>query len=197
MEDSQKATQENEALIAEMLRDSKPTELPSSLTKEPVINKGDETLEAPMTVRAISSAGYVWVWDSRTFEKIPILYYMLPSKLRTRRKDGSFRFTTVDPKQKPKRGTVKCLLHKDSESRTRYDGLGFRVCPKDNITNEYQLKQHMNKKHPQEWKAIEDERKEEERQEDRALQRLILGKAVEGKPPVYVSKKDREKQTIK
>ena len=118
---------------------------------------------------------------------------MLPSKLRTRRKDGSFRFTPIDPKQKPKRGTVKCLLHKDSENRAHYDKLGFRVCPKDNITNEYQLKQHMNKKHPQEWKAIEDEKKDRERQEDRELQKLILGKVVEAKPPLYVSEKDKEK----
>ncbi len=194
MEDSQTKTieQENESLIEEALRDAKKTELPSSLTKDPVIHKGDETLEAPMTVKEISSAGYVWVWDSRTFVKIPILYYMLPSKLRLKRKDGSFRFTTIDPKRKPKRGTVKCLLHKDGENRAHYDKLGFRVCPKDNITNEYQMKQHMHKKHPQEWKAIEDEKKDRERQEDRALQKLILGKVAEEKPPVYVSDKDKQ-----
>ena len=199
MEDTLKTIeQENEALIQEALREAKTTELPSSLTQDPVIHRGDTELEAPMTVKEITSAGYVWVWDSRTFEKIPILYYMLPSKLRTRRPDGSFRFTTIDPKQKPKRGEVKCLLHKDSENRARYNEKGFRVCSKDNITNEYQLKQHMLKKHPQEWAAIEDERKERERQEDRALQKLLLKGAVkEDKPPLYVSKRDKEKLTKK
>ena len=166
--------QENEALIAEMLRDAQKVELPSELTKEPVIHKGDETLQAPMVVKEISSAGYVYVWDSRSFEKIPILYYMLPSKLRQRRPDGSFRFTTVNPGKLPVRGTLKCMLHAEGENREHYNALGFRACRKSNITNPYQLKQHMVKKHPQEWAAIEEERKEGERQEDRALQRLLL-----------------------
>ena len=186
----------NEAMIQEMLRDAKKVEIPSELMDNRVIHKGDGTLESPMVVRHISSAGYVYVWDSRTFEKIPILYYMLAKKMRLRRKDGSYRFTTVDPKQLPKRGAVLCMLHKDAENREHYNGLGFRVCPKENITNLYQLKQHMLKKHPQEWAAIEEERKESERQEDRALNRLLLQSQVT-KPPLYVSKKDKEKSKNK
>jgi len=194
LEDSQTTTmeQENEALIQEALRDAKPTELPGDLTANPVIHRGDETLEAPMTVKEISSAGHVYVWDSRTFEKIPILYYMLPSKLRLRRQDGSFRFTTSDPHRLPKRGSIKCLLHKNSPQRVHFNELGFRVCPKDNITNQHELKQHMLKKHKQEWAAIEDERKERERQEDRQLQHLILGKAVGAKVEVKPIQQDGE-----
>jgi len=199
MEDSPKtAEQENEALIEEMLRDTKTVDLPTELTREPVIHKGDETLDAPMVGRVISSAGYVYVWDTRTFEKIPILYYMLPSKLRLKREDGSYRFTTIDPKRKPERGTLKCWLHKDDPNRAHYDELGFAVCKKGGIRSPYQVTQHMKKKHPQEFAAIEDERKERERQEDRELQRLILKQAVPqtvGTPeaPLYVSKKDRQK----
>ena len=185
-------TQGNAELIEDMLRSAKPAEVESELKKNPVVHKGDETLEAPMTVKEISNAGYIWVWDTRTFERIPILYYMLPSKLRSRRKDGSYRFTTRNPGKLPIRGTVKCLLHKDSPDRKHYDEMGFRVCPKDNITNLHQLRQHMTKKHSQEWKAIEEERKENERQEDRALQRLLLkGKTEEA--PLYISKKDEAK----
>ena len=176
MEDTQKT---QEALIQEMLRDAKVGEVPSSLRTDPVIHKGDETLQAPMTVKEISSAGYVWVWDSRTYEKIPVLYYMLPSKLRQRRPDGSFRFTTTDPGKLPARGTIKCMLHPDGENRKHYDELGFRVCLKGNITNQYQLKQHMIKKHPQEWAAIEAERTDKEKKEDRELQRLLLTNQVE------------------
>ena len=194
--------QQNEALIQEMLRDAKKTEIPSELRTNPVIHKGDETLQAPMTVKEISSAGYVWVWDSRTFEKIPILYYMLPSKLRQRRPDGSFRFTTTDPKEKPIRGTIKCMLHKEGESRKHYDELGFRGCLKENIPNQYQLKQHMLKKHPQEWAAIEAERIDKEKAEDRALQRLLLASQMEKvkaeeKAPLYVSDKDKKKLETK
>lgn len=170
MEDSQN----NETLIQEMLRDAQKTEIPSELRENPIIHRGDEEMPAPMTVKEISGPGYVWIWDTRTFKKVPVLYYMLPSKLRQRRPDGSYRFTTTDPGKQPVRGTIKCMLHKDSPERAHYDELGFRVCIKDNITNDYQLKQHMRKKHPQEWAAIEEARKEKERQEDRELQRLLL-----------------------
>ena len=185
-------TQGNAEIIEDMLRNAKPQEIESDLNKNPIIHKGDEKLEAPMTVHEITSAGYVYVWDTRTYDKIPILYYMLPSKLRQRREDGSFRFTTRDPGKLPVRGTVKCLLHKDSPDREHYDVLGFKVCPKDNITNLHQLRQHMTKKHSQEWKAIEEERKENERQEDRALQKLLLQSKMEEKPPIYVSDKDKK-----
>jgi hypothetical protein len=176
-EDTQNKMTEQEALIAEMLRDAQKGEVPSSLKENPVIHKGDEVLEAPMTVKEISSAGYVWVWDTRTYEKIPILYYMLPSKLRQRRPDGSYRFTTTDPGKPPRRGTIKCLLPPDNPKREEYNARGLRVCRKSNITNQYQLRQHMIKKHPQEWAEIEEERKEREKREDRELQRALLARA--------------------
>jgi len=191
MEDKLQTTdQENEALIAEMLRDAKTAELPSELSKEPIIWRGDAELPAPMVVKEITGSGYVWVWDTRTYERIPVLSYMLSKKLRLRRPDGSFRFTTVDPGKLPKRGKIKCLLHKENPNRSHYDILGFHVCPKANITNPYQLKQHMIKKHPQEWAAIEEERKEKERQEDRALQQLLIESQLpKEEAPLYVSKK--------
>lgn len=179
MEDTQKKVEQgNEALVQEMLRDAQKAEVPSELTKNPVIHRGDATLEAPMTVKEISSAGYVYIYDTRSFEKIPVIYYMLPQQLRKRREDGSYRFTTTDPKQKPVRGTLLCMLHPDAPNRKHYDELGFRVCPKSNMTNEYQVQQHMKKKHPQEWAAIEEERRQKERQEDRYLQQYLLASAL-------------------
>lgn len=189
MEDTQTTTQDNEALIAEMMRDAQLTKTPSELRDSPVVHKGDAEMPAPMTVKEISSAGYVYVWDSRTFEKYAVLYYMLPQKLRQRREDGSFRFTTTDPGKKPKRGTIKCMLHKNGENRKHYDELGFRVCNKQNITNPYQLRQHMVKKHPQEWATIEQERQEREKQEDRMFQQNLLKSAV-------IKKKQREIKNV-
>lgn len=175
MEDTQKKIeQDNEALIQEALRDAQLSETPSDLRNNPVLHKGDAEIPAPMTVKEISSAGYAWIWDTRTFEKVPVLYYMLQSKLRKKRDDGSYRFTAFDPGEKPIRGTIKCMLHKDGENRKHYDELGFRVCNKENISNQYELTRHMQKKHPQEWAAMEQEKKERERQEDRQLQKLIL-----------------------
>ncbi len=186
--------QDNESLIQEALRDAKLVEVPSELKKNPVIHKGDEILDAPMTVKELSSAGYVYVWDSRTYERAPVLYYMLPSILRRRRDDGSFIWTTNDPKQLPKRGTLKCFLHAESPNRKEYDSMGLRSCKKSNIINDFEVKQHMTKKHPKEWQAIEDMRKERERQEDRAFQKTLY-EAVGSKQvaPLYVSKKDQEK----
>ena len=200
-------TQDNESLIQEALRDAKLVDLPSELKENPVIHRGDETLDAPMTVKELSSAGYVYVWDSRTYERAPVLYYMLPSILRYRREDGSFIWTTNDPKKLPMRGTHKCLLHKDSPNRNEYDKMGLRTCKKSNIINDYEVKQHMSKKHPKEWQAIEDMRKEKERQEDRAFQRTLYEAVGEkaksdGTPeaPLYVSGKPtkaRKKRTAK
>jgi len=185
--------EEREALVQEMLRDTKPVELPSDLTAHPVIHKGDESLEAPMIVREITSAGYVYVWDTKSFEKIPILYYMLPAKMRERRPDGSYRFTTNEPKEKPYRGSIKCFLHKDDPNRKHYDELGFRYCTKENLTNPYQRERHMQMKHSKEWASIENEKKEKERLEDRELQRAILGRVAQpevnrSEDPVYLKR---------
>ena len=191
--------QDNESLIQEQLRDAKLVELPSELKESPVIHRGDGELDAPMTVKELSSAGYVYVWDSRTYERAPVLYYMLPSILRRRRDDGSFVWTTNDPKKLPERGTFKCLLHKDDPNRKEYNKMGLRVCKKSNIINEFEVKQHMSKKHSKEWQAIEDMKKERERQEDRADQKLLrdtlIGKTGEPpKAPLYVSNKDKNKK---
>jgi len=178
---------ERENLIQEMLREANKTELPSDLIRNPVIHKGDETLPAPMVVNKITSAGYVYVWDSRTFKRVPVLYYMLPQILRQRRQDRSYRWTVSDPGKLPQRGMLKCLLHKDSPDRAHYDSLGFRVCPKDNLTNPYEVRRHMQLKHKAEWAGIEQEKLERERKEDRDIQRM-LAEAMVGKmnPPAVV-----------
>ncbi len=171
----------NEAMIQEMLRDAKVQEIPDDLTQNPVIHKGDVTLEAPMVVKSVTSAGYVYVWDTRTFEKIPILYYMLPAKMREKRPDGSPRFTATEPKEQPWRGKIKCLLHKDDPDRKSYDALGLTYCTKSNLLNVYERSRHMKMKHPKEWETIENGRKEKERLEDRQLQRAIIEKVTEAR----------------
>ncbi len=189
----EQVNENNEALIQEQLRDAQLIELPSELKSNPILHRGDGELPSPMTVKQISSAGYVQVWDTRTFEKAPVLYYMLPSILRRRRVDGSFIWTTNDPHQLPKRGTLKCLLHPDSPDRKIYASMGLRECMKSNIINEYEVKQHMLKKHSKEWAEIDSMNKERERKEDRDLQRAILSNMTKQEPEVYVSDKDKKK----
>ena len=193
---------ENEALIQEMLRRT-PVEVPTEIEKNPVIHKGDETMEAPVVLNKVSSAGYLYLWDTETKERVPILYYMLPQQMRKKRADGQFRFSGTKPVGEPWKGTTKCLLHKDNPQRAYFDSIGYRVCKKENIASSHALTQHMRLKHPQEWKQIEDERAKKEKEEDRNLQRAILEnitkpqvipKVVESKPedrvldPVYLKR---------
>ena len=179
----------------EALRDAKIVDVPSEIKEGMVIQ--DETLDLgdeKMTVVELKSAGWMYVWDSRTYVRAPILRYMLSEVMSRRRPDGSFIWTDRDPKKLPQRGTMKCLLHKDSPGREEFDKMGFRVCGRQYIPNAFEVKQHMIKKHPKEWQTIEDERKEKERQEDRTAQRALY-EAVGGKKvgtpeaPLYVKDK--------
>ena len=193
---------DNEALIAEMVRDAETVNLPDEFTDNKVIHKGDSELESPMTVMEMKSAGYKSIWDTRTYKWAPVLEYMLTQKLRERRDDGSYIWTANDPKRLPERGTHKCLLHKDDSNRKEYDVMGLRTCKKSNILNAFEVKLHMTKKHPKEWSVIEDQRKERERQEDRAAQKTLyeaVGSkvapvAVTEEAPLYVSDKDKGKK---
>jgi len=151
--------QDRDAIVEEMLREG----------GEEVSNE-----VAPMSLKTISSAGYKYIWDAKTGEKLPVLYYMVRDKMKQKNPDGSYRFTSYDPKITPFRGTVKCLLHPDSIKGMPYENLGFRVCKKSNLANQYQLERHMRLKHPREWESIDNERKEKERKEDRELQRAYL-----------------------
>ncbi len=175
----------DEALLQEMMSDAKVVDAPSELLAHRALVKGDESKdEAPMVVKSYSSAGYVQIWDSRTFEDALVLYYMLPSLLRRRRKDGSRIWTTNDPGQRPARGTYKCMLHADSPGRETYTEMGLRVCPKSNIRNAHEVRLHMLRKHPREWESLEEMRIANERKEDRDLQhdliRAVGGKTTEG-----------------
>ena len=141
--------QDDERSIMEALRDAKIVDVPSELKEGTVIQ--DDTLDLGderMTVIELKNAGYIYVWDTRTYKIAPILRYMLPEVMRRRRPDGSYIWTDKDPKKLPQRGTLKCLLHKDSPNRKEYDRMGLRTCKKSNITNDFEVKQHMSKKHP-------------------------------------------------
>ena len=122
----------------------------------------------------ITSAGYVYVWDNKTGEKSIINQNMLATQLKKRRDDGSRIFTTVDPKIPVKSGNLKCMLHAKDPNRQHYDELGLPVCRKDNLTSAYQVRRHMQKRHPQEWATIQEEIVAREKAEERELRKQIL-----------------------
>ena len=156
--------------VEEMLANAQDATVSTTSDASPVLQK--ETDDQPgMKATRVSGAGYKWLWDTRTFERFPILYYMVPSKLKEKRPDGSRRFTSEQPAGIPIKGTLKCWLHAESPLREHYDKIGLRVCRKSNLTNQYQVEQHCKKKHPQEYAVIKSEQAESERQEGLAAQR--------------------------
>jgi len=144
-----------------------------------------------MTAPKVLSAGEVYIYDTRTHERSLCRRNNLPHKLRLKRPDGSLVFTTVKPKALPKRGVLKCLLHPD-ERKPLYDDWGFPTCRKSNLTSPFQVRRHMQKRHRQEWEAIEEERKRVERLQDRQLQETLISNVKSKEAPLYVSDKKKK-----
>jgi hypothetical protein len=165
---------DNDALIEEMMRDAEETAEPGTLHSKTVIHEGDETLPSPMIVKSIDSAGYAPIYDTQTGERSLTNKNMLRAQLGKKRPDGTPYFTTKNPNIKPKTGTLKCMLHPDDPNRGYYDELGLPVCRKSNLTSPYQVKRHMQKRHPSAWETIEEEIRKTEKEEDRKLQRSLI-----------------------
>ncbi len=173
---AQEQAQEN-AVLQEMIAGAQRAEEPGDRPGS-IIEKGD----TPSVLRSVDSAGYVWIWDTRTGDRSKTNANMLPTQLKKRRPDGSRVFTTIDPGITPVRGTVKCRLHPDDPERAHYDSLGFGVCHKSNLVSPFQREQHMKHKHQAEWATIQKEKADADREEDRAFQRNLMQSAA-GHPP--------------
>jgi len=160
-------------------------------------HKGSDDVPATMTLTELSSAGWVYIYDTKTGDRSLCNRNMLAPHLNKKRVDGTYVFTTTPPAIKPRGGTFRCMLHRDSSLRVYYDTLGLPVCPKDNLSSQFQVTRHMQKRHKQEWQTLEQERIDTEKREDRAFQREIINR-VSGKvadnpepepaPPVKVRK---------
>lgn len=185
---------ENDSFIEQMLKDAESAPETGEIVSNPVIHKGSDDVPVPMVGR-VSSAGYVFIYDTQTGDRSKANRNMLPQLLRVKRPDGSTVFTTVKPPFEPKIGIYKCLLHKDSPNRKLYDEMGLPVCPAGHLSSPYQAKRHMQKRHPAEWAAIEHEREEKERAEDRELRQKMLGNpAMAQAAPLYISEKIKQKR---
>ena len=142
--------------------------------------KAEETTESVVkaNVTSVTSAGYVWIYNVQTYEPSKCNRNMLGPKLQEKfpaghKLEGKYVWTTTKPGE-PVRGQIKCLLHPDDPNRKHYDELGFATCNKHQLTSPFQRDQHMERRHPVEWKTIEKERLDKEKQEDREYQRGVL-----------------------
>lgn len=162
-------TEEQDEILAAMegMRHAAPE--PTGLAPGEVINKagGNEELPVNMIASSVTSAGYTYVWNRQTGERSAVNNNMLPAQLKKRNTDGTMAFTVRKPNFEPKRGTLKCMLHKDDPQRSMYDTWGLPVCKKDNLTSPYMVSQHMAHRHRNEWATIQREQAEQEKRDER------------------------------
>jgi hypothetical protein len=168
--------------IEERMRDAEEVE-----ESQLVIEK-DKNLDVEMTPTQLKSAGYVYIYDTKTHERSVCHRNNLRNALNKRRPDGSLVFTTVKPKYKPGRGVLKCLLHPD-ERKPEYDEWGFAVCLKSNLTSPFQVRRHMQKRHKQEWEAIKEAQDREEKEKERQLRESLIKMGQKEEPPLYKKEK--------
>ena len=198
MEDSpNKEVTENDALLEELLLEAETVEEPGASVKEKTIaaNVDSEDAPVPMVVTSVESAGHAIIYDIKTGAASIANRNMLASLLKIKDDNGERIFTTRKPPYEPARGTFKCLLHPDLPNRVHYDEIGLPTCKKSNIINQYQVNQHMKKRHPASWEALDLERKEVEKQEERNFQRSLLMGRQEPQPKskrVYKVKKSKQ-----
>ena len=119
-------------------------------------------------------SGRVTLYDTITGVPSHVLEYLVNGTLRKKRADGTRVFTLMAPKEPPKVGTIKCLLHPNAPDRARFAAMGWEACPRTQIPNQFQLEQHMQSKHRREWAALKREEEQRDKDEQRNYQRGIL-----------------------
>ena len=164
--------------IEEQVRDAEVVE------ESQVVIEKDKELEVEMSPTQLKSAGYVYIYDTKTNERSLCNRNTLLHALQKKRPDGSVVFTTVKPKTGPKRGTLKCKLHPD-ERKEIYDLWGLATCLKANLTSPYQVKRHMMKRHKDEYNSIKEEEDRIEKDKERQLRESIINLGRKEETPIY------------
>ena len=176
---------EEQATVIEEMQHTEAAPEPGVDNLKSAVNESGKDIPAEFDgkpkIKWLSSAGYVYVWDNRTGERSTINRNMLETQLKKRRPDGSRVFTTIDPKIPVKSGNVKCLLHPGNPDRKKYEHLLYNTCRKENLRNDYQALRHLQKRHPDEYKAIQEEDRRLEKEEEREFRKALVGQAKKAK----------------
>lgn len=180
---------ESESVIDQMLRAGNAPEPGDFMANRVVARGGDEEQPAQIIAENLTSAGHVYVYDTKTGDRSTISRNMLELQFRKRHPDGTRAFTLTQPSVIPARGTHLCLLHTDGPNRREYDRFGFKTCPKANLMTEFDVEQHMKARHKKEWASIQSERSRLEKDEEKAFQRQMM-KALQA--TVAVNKRERK-----
>lgn len=156
---------QNPKLVEELIVDADIAPEPGTFQQgKGVMVEGEEVAGTAMTAGELTSAGWVYVYDTRTRERSLCNRNALPDVLRWTRPDGSRVYTTVKPAEPPLRGNHLCWLHSSRPERKLYDLQRLPVCSKANLANPYEARRHMEKRHPTAFKVIMEMRQEQMRQ---------------------------------
>lgn len=179
----------NPQVLEAMLQMSDRAPEPGTWHTKDVLHRADAEVPAPMVASALESAGYTYVYNTRTGDRSLVNNNMLPAQLRKRLDDGTRAFSLQPPAGvTPVHGAFRCALHPEQRAleaealgfaANRFDTMGLPTCPKANLTSEFEVSQHMQHRHKREWAAIEDMRARKEREEARAAQQALLSIAGE------------------
>lgn len=169
-------------MIEEIQRRAEMAPEPRDPNADQWVHQADGEVPVNIAIDHVRSAGYRYIYDTRTGDRSSTNLNMLEAQLKKKREDGSVVFSLKKPDVEPVRGQLNCLLHPDDPHRAEYDALGLPVCDRDGVKSPYQVTQHMKHRHSDEWAAIEAERVRAEREADRAFQRELMaaGKAKAG-----------------
>ena len=139
--------------------------------QRPAVNDANQTTPGTI-VSDLTSAGYSYLYDTRTFEPSLVNNNMREVQLKTTREDGTRVFTAVYPGA-PWRGSVKCFLHPDQSNHEALMAMGFKACYKSNIPNPFEAGEHARHRHTTWWKAYQDKEQRLREDDDREIQREI------------------------
>ena len=168
-----------EKMTVELIEEAEVAPEPGNFDRRQVIHSSSDVFPMEVQLSSLESAGYVYVYDTKTGSRSVVNRNMLETQLSKLRPDGTRCFPTVKPAFEPVKGTLKCLLHKDDPDRGQYDSWGFATCSKSNLISEFQVNRHVQIRHRMEWQTIYEERERQEKEEERNFQRQLLGLAAQ------------------
>lgn len=168
-------TTQNNVALEEMLRDAEDAAEPGDMVSGQIISQNGEMT---MTTSQLQSAGWVYVYDTRTADRSVVNRNMLPQQLQKLRPDGSYVFSTQKPEGfEPIVGDLNCLLHADDPDREKHNLMGLVTCTKTGFMNELNRDRHLRSRHPRAYATLENERVREDREAERQ-ERLALTESI-------------------
>lgn len=119
-------------------------------------------------ISEVTGPGWVFLYNTMTGEQIRVNRWNLRDALKKTHDDpmhpeymGRPLFATKRTKKRVL-GANRCLLHPKDPDAALYQSWGLPVCLSEHLASPFQVTQHMNHKHKNEWAAIQEYRSKRE-----------------------------------